>query len=84
MNEEPRSIILQTKQFPQTTRLLIHRYVEFSQNVGWKVMVIISLKIRNLGFESFPESGFWGAQSARGADYLMQSRQLEIYRAETW
>ena len=34
LNEEQRSIILQTKYFPR--RLLIHRYVEFSQNVGWK------------------------------------------------
>ena len=50
------SIILQTKNF--TRRLLIHRYVEFSQNVDWKMMVIISVKMRNSGFEIFFESGF--------------------------
>ena len=46
----------QTKNFPR--RLLILRYVEFSQNVDWKMMVIISLKMRNPGFEIFIESGF--------------------------
>ena len=48
--------MLQTKNFP--TRLLMHRYVEFSQNVNWKMMAIISLKMRNPGFEIFIESGF--------------------------
>ena len=57
LNEEQRSITLQTKNFP--TRLLIHRYVEFSQNVDWKMMAIISLKLRNPGFKIFIESGFW-------------------------
>ena len=56
LNEELRSLILQTKNFPR--RLLMHRYVEFSQNVNWKMMVIISLKMRNSGFEIFIESGF--------------------------
>ena len=56
MNEEQKSIILHTKNFPR--RLLIHRYVEFSQNVDWKVMAIISLKMRNPGLEIFFESGF--------------------------
>ena len=56
LNEEQWSIILQTKNFPR--RLLIHRYVEFSQNVDWKMIVIISLKMRNPGFENFFESGF--------------------------
>ena len=50
------SIILQTKSFPR--RLLSHRFVEFSQNVDWKMMVIISLKVRNLGFKIFFQSGF--------------------------
>ena len=36
----------------------IHRYVEFSQNVDWKMMAIVSLKMRNPGFEIFFESGF--------------------------
>ena len=31
-------------------QLLIHRYFEFSSNVDWKMMVIISLKMRNPGF----------------------------------
>ena len=56
LNEEQRSIILQTKNFPR--RPLIHRYVEFSQNVDWKMMAIFSLKMRNSGFEIFIESGF--------------------------
>ena len=56
MNEELKLIILQTKNF--SGRLLIHRYVEFSQNVDWIVMAIISLKMRNPGFEFFFESGF--------------------------
>ena len=50
------SIILQTKKFPR--QLLIHRYLEFSQNVDWNMMAIISLKRRNPGFELFIESGF--------------------------
>ena len=32
-------------------------YVAFSLNVDWYMMVINSLKMRNLGFESFFESG---------------------------
>ena len=56
MNEEQKSIILQTKNFPR--RLLIHCYVEFSQNVDWKVIAMISLKMRNPGFEIFFRSGF--------------------------
>ena len=56
MNEEQRSITLQTKNFPR--QLLIHRYVEFSQNVDLNMMSIISLKMRNPGFEIFIESGF--------------------------
>ena len=51
MNEEQKSIILKTKNFPM--RFLIHRYVEFSQNIDWKVMAIISLKMRNPGFKIF-------------------------------
>ena len=50
------SIILQTKNSPN--RLLINRYVEFSQNVDWKMMAIISVKMRNPGFEIFIEYGF--------------------------
>ena len=38
--------------------LQIYRYVEFSQNVGWKMLAMISLKMRNLEFEIFFESGF--------------------------
>ena len=56
LNEEQRSIILQAKNFPRQSQ--IHRYVEFSQNVDWKMMAIISLKMRNPGFEIFFESGF--------------------------
>ena len=47
---------LQTKNFPR--QLLVHRYVEFSQNVDWNTMAIISLKVRNPGFEIFVESDF--------------------------
>ena len=39
-------------------RLLIHRNVEISQNVDWTMMAIMSLKIRNPGFEISIESGF--------------------------
>ena len=49
MNEEQRLIMLRTKIFPR--RLQIHRYVEFSLKVDWKMMVIVSLKLRNLEFE---------------------------------
>ena len=56
LNEEFRSLILQTKNFPR--RLPLHRYVEFSQNVNWKMMVIISLKMGNLGFKIVIESCF--------------------------
>ena len=56
MNEEQKSIILQTKNFPR--RLPINRYVEFSQNVDWKEIAIILLKMRHLGLEIFFESGF--------------------------
>ena len=45
LNEEQRSIILQTKHFP--TRLQIHCYVEFLPNVDWKIMAITALKMRN-------------------------------------
>ena len=58
MNEEHWANILQTKHFPR--RLLILRNVEISQNVDWKMMAIISLKMRNPGFEIFIESGFSG------------------------
>ena len=51
LNEEQRSIILLTTNFPRPRRLQIHRYVEFSQNVGWKMLAMISLKMRNLRFE---------------------------------
>ena len=56
LNEEFRSLILQTKIFSR--RLLMHRYVEFSQNVIWKMIEIILLKMGNLGFKIFIESGF--------------------------
>ena len=56
LNEKQRPIILQTKSLPR--RLLIHRYVEFSQSVDWKMMAIISLKMRNPGLEIFIESSF--------------------------
>ena len=49
-------LILQTNNLPR--RLQIHRYVEFSQNVGWKLVAMISLKMRKLGFEMFFESDF--------------------------
>ena len=32
---------------------LKHRYDEFSQNFDWEIMAIISLKLRNPGFEIF-------------------------------
>ena len=57
MNEEQRSINLQTRNFP--TQPLIHRYVDFSQNVDWNIMSIIPLKMRNHGLEIYIESGFW-------------------------
>ena len=47
---------MQTRNLPR--RLLIHRYVEFSQNVDWKMIVITSLKMRNPEFEIFFQSGF--------------------------
>ena len=50
------SVTLQTKNFPR--KLLIHRYVEFSQNVDWRMIMIISFKMRNPGFEIFIESDF--------------------------
>ena len=56
MNEEQKSIILQTKNFRR--QMLIQRYVEFSQDVDWNMLSIISLKMRNPGFEIFFQSGF--------------------------
>ena len=56
LQEEHMSIILQTKNCPRG--LQVHRYVEFSQNIGWEMMEMISLKMRNLGFEIFFEAGF--------------------------
>ena len=56
LNEEQKSIILQAKNFPR--RLQIHRYAEFSHNVDWNMMAIISLKMRNPEFEIFIDSGF--------------------------
>ena len=47
---------MQTKYFAR--QLLIHHNVDISQNVNWRVMVIISLKMRNPECESFFESGF--------------------------
>ena len=47
-----------SKQQISPRRLLIHRYVEFSQNVDSKMMAIISLKLRSPEFEIFIESGF--------------------------
>ena len=47
---------MQAKNLPR--QLLIHRYVEFSQNVDWNMTSIISLKMKNPGFEIFIESGF--------------------------
>ena len=48
--------MLQIRIFPR--QLQIHCYGEFSQNVEWKMMVIISLKLRKPGFKIFFESGF--------------------------
>ena len=56
MNEKKKLIILQTKNFAR--QLQTHYYVEFSQNVGCKIVVMISFKMRNLGSEIFIESGF--------------------------
>ena len=56
LNEEFRSLFLQITDFPR--RLLMHRYVEFSQNVNWKMMVIISPEMRNPGCKIFIEFGF--------------------------
>ena len=56
MNEEFKSLILQAKNVP--SRLLMHRYVEFSLNVNWQMMVIISFKMRNPGLKIFIKSGF--------------------------
>ena len=50
LNEQQRS----NKKSPKTTLLLaIHRYVEFSQNVDWKTMAIILLKMKIPGFKKF-------------------------------
>ena len=54
-NEEQRLIIFKATNFP--TRIHIHRYIELSQNVDWKTMAIMSLKLNNQGFEIFFESG---------------------------
>ena len=32
--------------------------VKFSQNIDWKIIAIISLQMRNLGFKIFLKSGF--------------------------
>ena len=56
VNEEQGQSFCKQKISPR--RLQIHRYIEFSHNVGWKMMAMISLKMRNLGFEIFFESGF--------------------------
>ena len=56
LNVERKSIILQSKNFLR--RLPIHRFVEFSRNIGCNMVETISLKMRNLGFELFFESGF--------------------------
>ena len=55
LNEDQRSIILQAKRFPR--QLQIPRYADLSQNFDWKMMVIISLKMRNPAFEIFIELG---------------------------
>ena len=56
LNEEHRSIILQTKispdDFKSIATLSLHKMF------GWKMVAMISLKMRNLGFEIFFESGF--------------------------
>ena len=57
MNEEQRSIILQTKNVLRRL-LIMQRYLEFSENVDWKMLVIILLEMRNSEFEIFFESGF--------------------------
>ena len=56
LNEKQRSVILERKTFPIQTQ--INRYVEVLQNAKWKMTAIISLKVRNLGFKIFFESGF--------------------------
>ena len=57
MNEEQRSIILQTKNCPG--QLLIHRNFEISQNVDEKMMAVIPVKMRNPGFEISLNLVFW-------------------------
>ena len=44
------------KNFPK--QLLIHRYVEFSKNVDWNMMSIISLKMNKSRIRNFIESDF--------------------------
>ena len=39
-------------------RLQIYDYIDFSQNVDWKMVSIISPKMRDLGFEIFFENAF--------------------------
>ena len=56
LNKEHISIILQTKDSPR--QLQIRPCFEFSQDVDWKMMAIISLTVRNPGFEIFFDSGF--------------------------
>ena len=64
LNEEQRSNILQGKNFP--TRLQIHGFATLSflkmlakkWRLGWKMVAMTSLKMRNLGFESFFEYDF--------------------------
>ena len=54
LNEDQRSIILQTTNFPSP--LYVHRNAKFSQNV-WKMMLIIYMK--NLRFELALNLVFW-------------------------
>ena len=58
LNGDQRLICLKTKNFFR--QLQIHRQVEFSQGVDWKMVAFNSLKKRNLGFKVSFESTFSG------------------------
>ena len=76
LNEEQRSVILRTQNFLR--QLQIHRYVEFSKNVGLKMLVMISLKMRHLSFEIFFESGFLDV------DHCLNDHAASQRRAKTF
>ena len=55
LNEKQRSIISIQKNFPNEFKSVA---MLSSQNVDWKMMAIISVKMRHPGFEIFFESSF--------------------------